>query len=1048
MIYLRRAAMLAAITTTATLSLWVRADAAAPYSIADLGPLSGDNSSAILGLNNKGQAAGYSLIEGQPTSRKAAIWITTTPGNISSVPDSGLQANDYDRALGINDAGQVVGVTEQTTGSYHNHAFVWTLQGGLQDIGTLTNGFDSVATGINAAGTLVGYSNLPAFGGLPDHAFIWTPAGGFTDLGTFGGAASRAFAINASGQVVGWANDASNNQTAFIWNNFYGLQSLGTEPGDTSSSAAAINASGVVAGSSGTTDSSHGFKWDLAHGMQDLGTLGGTHTYATGINNAGQIVGSSETGTGETHAFVWTASKGMQDLNSQVAPGTGWVLTQANAINASGQIAGVGTINGATHGFLLTIPLPLDLSLSPSTLTFAQVGTGTVTLGSPATSGPNPYNGGAVEPGIFVRLSANSSTLAISGNALIAPDGNTYVRIPQGETQATFSLEAGPIAHNMPVVVTASIPGASRTAVLTITLPQIQSFTLSPAMIYNGGNSTATITLASPAFLTLNPFDGSLFYGALIKLTSSKAAAVYGNETFVGPDGATYVVMPYGQSQVTVTVFTNFVTTETDAKLVATLGSAKPATLKITPTLVQSLSLSPTTRYNGTLSTATVTLNGPALYSINPANGQQIAGVLVKLTSDNPAAAIDTSDGHAVILPDGNTYVYIPSGVPFATFTVRTTAVPSATSAHISASLNGKSKSAPLLVTPTLVQSITLNQSSLYNNTRSTGTVTLNGVSFASINPVSGVPISGVLVKLTPDNTSAFIATDDGHAITLPDGNTYVYIPQGQTTAVFGFITRPVTANTKVKITAELNGSSKAATLTVTPPAVKSLTIAPPNVYNGGTATATLSLDNPANYGYNPTNGQIINGALVKLDSSIAAAIIRSNDGVVYTLPDGNTYAYFQLGQTTLTFVINTSMVNANTTATITASLNGSSRAATLVVKPTQVQYLTLDPSTTDAGSSSTATIILNSPALTSINPATGTQISGALVKVALSSSTATFGSGVITQADGNTYVYMPAGQTTATFSIDATAVIGHTSVAVSATLNGVTKNAALTILP
>ncbi len=44
----------------------------------------------------------------------------------------------------------------------------------------------------------------------------------------------------------------------------------------------------------------------------------------------------------------------MVDLNDLLPPGSGWLLTAANAINAAGQITGVGTSpKGELHAFLL-----------------------------------------------------------------------------------------------------------------------------------------------------------------------------------------------------------------------------------------------------------------------------------------------------------------------------------------------------------------------------------------------------------------------------------------------------------------------------------------------------------------------------------------------------------------------------------------------------------------------------------------------------------------------------------------------------------------------
>jgi probable HAF family extracellular repeat protein len=92
--------------------------------------------------------------------------------------------------------------------------------------------------------------------------------------------------------------------------------------------------------------------------MHDLGTLGGTNSNALyGINDLGDVVGWSDiAGDAATHAFLYSGNA-MADLNSLIDPSLGWTLTQARSINDVGQIAGIGTIGGQTHAFLLT-PVP------------------------------------------------------------------------------------------------------------------------------------------------------------------------------------------------------------------------------------------------------------------------------------------------------------------------------------------------------------------------------------------------------------------------------------------------------------------------------------------------------------------------------------------------------------------------------------------------------------------------------------------------------------------------------------------------------------------
>src|SRR6266699_3358320 len=119
-----------------------------------------------------------------------------------------------------------------------------------------------------------------------------------TDLGTLGGdVSSRAFAINALGQVAGFSSSTSLGEHAFFWANGT-MQALGTL-GGYYSAATAMNDLGQVVGSSATASTDfHAFLW--ANGvMQDLGVLGGgLESRAIAINDLGQIVGSSTTASG------------------------------------------------------------------------------------------------------------------------------------------------------------------------------------------------------------------------------------------------------------------------------------------------------------------------------------------------------------------------------------------------------------------------------------------------------------------------------------------------------------------------------------------------------------------------------------------------------------------------------------------------------------------------------------------------------------------------------------------------------------------------------
>ena len=104
-------------------------------------------------------------------------------------------------AHGINDACQVVGISDTARGDYH--AFLWlpepayNMPAGMNDLGTLGGAY-GWANGINDACQVTGYSATA----WDWHAFLWLPEpayglpAGMNHLGALGGTYSNAYAIN------------------------------------------------------------------------------------------------------------------------------------------------------------------------------------------------------------------------------------------------------------------------------------------------------------------------------------------------------------------------------------------------------------------------------------------------------------------------------------------------------------------------------------------------------------------------------------------------------------------------------------------------------------------------------------------------------------------------------------------------------------------------------------------------------------------------------------------------------------------------------------
>ena len=210
------------------------------------------------------------------------------------------------------------------------------------------------ATAINNVPQIVGAVPF----GVSQHAAIES-GGSFVDIGTLGGSESEALGVNDAGAVVGWAN-LPGDSTAHAFRYANGVMSdLGTL-GGARSVANAINTAGTVAGAADVTDgNSHAFVFN-GEQLLDLGTLGGAQSQATGINDAGQVVGWSDVADPAVgpHAFLYSDGT-MYDLNDYLTQTLGYPLSSGNhRINNAGQILVTACYQGAPHPdcqtFLLT----------------------------------------------------------------------------------------------------------------------------------------------------------------------------------------------------------------------------------------------------------------------------------------------------------------------------------------------------------------------------------------------------------------------------------------------------------------------------------------------------------------------------------------------------------------------------------------------------------------------------------------------------------------------------------------------------------------------
>jgi len=292
------------------------------------------------------------------------------------------------------------------------------------------------------------------------------------------------------------------------------------------------------------------------------------------------------------------------------------------------------------------------------------------------------------------------------------------------------------------------------------------------------------------------------------------------------------------------------------------------------------------------------------------------------------------------------------------------------------------------------LSSLTMNPASVTGGNSSTGTVTLS----------EPAPTGGAQVALSSSNTTV---------ARVPASAT---VAAGATSATFTVTTSAVSASTAVAISATYAGAGKTASLTVQPAApptvtLGSLTLNPTNVIGGNSSTGTVTLSGPA-----PTGG-----AQVALSSSNTTAA---------RVPASVTVA---AGATSATFAVSTSAVAASTAVTISASYGGVSRTASLTVQPVPppaptLTSLTLSPTSVVGGlQSSRGTVTLSAPA-----PAGG-------VQVTLSSSNGA------ASVPGS--VFIPAGASSASFTVNTSPVLSSTSATISGQYRGTTRTATLGVL-
>ena len=519
-----------------------------------------------------------------------------------------------------------------------------------------------------------------------------------------------------------------------------------------------------------------------------------------------------------------------------------------SAVAATTSVAIIGEL-GLTQTATLTlepasVTLLRSLTLSPTSVTAGAGATGTVTLSNPAPTG-----------GAVVALSSNNPSASVPLNVTVAA----------GATSATFPISTSAVTVVTSVNISAGY-GTGLFATLTVNPGSggdgtLASLALNPTSVVGGVSSQGTITLSGPApsggaVVTLSSSNTNVAtVPASVTVAAGSASAAF-TVTTRSVSSSTTVTITAARGGVTRTAGLTVTRLAAPTLLSPASGSnpAQPVTLdwgevpgaasyilqvddsdKFSTPLVVNQTVTASQFTAGSLAsrkhwwrvravsaagttgafssvrsfTPQAAASAPALSALSVSPTSVVGGTSSQGTATLTAAA--PTGGAVVALSSSNTgvatvpaSVTVAAGGTSATFTVTTQAVTASTSATITGSYGGATRTASLTVTPPAppppaasLSALSVSPTSVVGGTSSQGTATLT----------AAAPSGGAVVALSSSNTGV---------ATVPAS---VTVAAGGTSATFTVTTQAVTASTSATITGSFGGATRTATLTVTPPA-------------------------------------------------------------------------------------------------------------------------------------------------------------------------------------------------------------------------------------
>jgi uncharacterized membrane protein len=263
-----------------------------------------NDAGVVVGFDARVMVSPTTTARGSHTGRLAMAWAPGEPPQVLETLDPRPTPVKVlgSEAAAVNNAGIVVGHVLTDSGA--THAARWDLKSRtFTDLEGAGGSRQSRALGVNEAGQIVGWSS--------QGAFLWDPAR--PGLQVFGGIDAGATAINDTGDIVGWVTktrpeDGPGSRRMARWGTtdlavteIAGFGAAEAQLNGVNDAHQAVGASRRPGGSE-----THAVRVKLADGsVSDLGSEG-KQSSARAINAAGYVAGDAQAGDGNIHATRWT----------------------------------------------------------------------------------------------------------------------------------------------------------------------------------------------------------------------------------------------------------------------------------------------------------------------------------------------------------------------------------------------------------------------------------------------------------------------------------------------------------------------------------------------------------------------------------------------------------------------------------------------------------------------------------------------------------------------------------------------------------------------